>query len=380
MLKSIPSFKRGEYQQTYKKLSKENQKVIDEYGVYCCAKKKVSDEKILDMKRNVLKFKLVVGKDFIKTDLEDLRNYLSILNLSPLGDYTKNDMKVHIKKLLRWLFKDWSKRFDEFNDISQNTNPIRMRKFKDKILTKEEIEKLVRTETKMFWKAFLITQWEGAFRTKEIRFLKWSDLKEDGDYYSVELYATKTKKERPVVLNESKFYLDKLREEQENKNEKGVYIFHQTNDINKPVDKSTTSMWIKRLSKKALGRVIWSYCLRHTRATEYRRMVKEGQMSKDNALETLGHSEKMFEKTYSHLDIAEIKEMLKNQIYNFEDIPPERKHKLEEEIKLLKKEVELMNKGFINLLQNKKIVGAEAVKLFLKMKKGQLHPNIVPTP
>lgn len=268
MIKQLPRFNRGDYEKQYGKLSAKDKIILEDYGVYCCTRKKVGDEKIQDMKRNILKFRLVVGKEFKKIGLNDLRKFLSILNMSSISDYTKNDMKVHIKKLLRWLFKDWSKRFDEFNDINQNPKPKRSRKIEDKILTKQEIEKLVRTETRMFWKAFLITQWEGALRTKEVRFLKWDDLKEEGEYYSIILHSTKTGEDRPIVLKESKYYLDKLKEEQRNQKTKGVYVFHQTKNINEPVDKATVSMWIRRLSKKALGREIWAYCLRHTRATE----------------------------------------------------------------------------------------------------------------
>jgi len=75
--------------------------------------------------------------------------------------------------------------------------------------------------------------------------------------------------------------------------------------------------------------------LRHTRGNEYRTLVKEGKLSKDNAIETMGHSEKMFDRTYSHLDKEDIKEMIKEQLYSFEDLPPERRQSLEEQIKVL---------------------------------------------
>ena len=330
----FPAFKRGDFEKEFKFLSLKDKNDLKEYEKYCSIN--ANSEKALDMKRNLLKFRLVISKELNKTSLKDLRNYLSLLNKASVSDYTKNDMKVHIKKFLKWKFKNWSEKFNAFEDIKQITNPRRKRKIDETtILSKEEIEKIMKTETKMFWKSFFITQYEGALRTKECRFLKWNDLKEEGDFYVIDLFATKTKENRPIVLKEAKFYLDKLREEQENNQEKGVYIFHSKKNINSPIDKATISVWLRKLSKKALGREIWAYVLRHTRGSEYRTLVKEGKLSKDNAIETMGHSEKMFDRTYSHLDKEDIKEMIKEQLYSFEDLPPEKKAELEEQIKSL---------------------------------------------
>ena len=69
-------------------------------------------------------------------------------------------------------------------------------------------------------------------------------------------------------------------------------------------------------------------------------MVKENITSKDNAVQFMGHSEKMFDKVYSHVDKKTIKELMKKQMYNFEYLPEEKKHKLEIEIEKQKKEIE----------------------------------------
>jgi predicted phage tail protein len=177
--------------------------------------------------------------------------------------------------------------------------------------------------------------------------LKWEDvqLNVDGDISEVSIYSTKTKKARTVFVKDATFYLKKLKEEQENLKEHGPYIFHSPKDINEPVRKDTVSKWFRTLTEKALGRKGWNYLLRHSRGTELYRLAKQGKISKDTAIEFMGHSDDMSE-VYSHFDKEEIKEMLKNQVYKLEDIPKEKKHELEEAIENLKKENENLKAGF----------------------------------
>ena len=349
-MKTIPKFLRGEFEKKLKELSEEEQKTLEEFSSYCSIN--ANRDKVQDMIRNVLKFKLVIGIDFKDIEIKNLRDYLVILNKSNLSDYSKNDSKVCVKKFLRWKFEDWEKKFNKFEDIKLNKKPLRKKIIDEKtILTKAEIEKIMKTETKMYWKAFFITQYEGGLRTKEARTLKWSDLNEENDFYTIDLHSTKTQSNRPIILKESLFYLNKLKEEQTNTKDKGVYIFHSKRDKDKPITKHSVAVWLNKLSIKAIGRRIYPYILRHTRGSELRTLVKNGKMSKDNATEFLGHSEKMFDKVYSHLEKKDIKEMLKEQIYNFEDIPQEKKLELNEKIKELQENSE-MQKGFNEILVN----------------------------
>jgi len=99
------------------------------------------------------------------------------------------------------------------------------------------------------------------------------------------------------------------------------------------------SKWLRRLTSKVLGRHVNNYLLRHTRGTELKSLVKEGKLSKDNATEFLGHSEKMFDQVYSHMDREDIKNILKNQLYDFDGIPEEKKHELEKQLEKQKIEI-----------------------------------------
>ncbi len=337
MLKEYPKFKRGEIWKFYNKLSSSEKKLIEEYITYRKARGVSAARDLLDIKRYILQLRYILQKDLRKINLNEVRQITAIINTSWLKNEVKNGLKIDFKNFLKYAFPDWSIRFAELEDIKQNSRQNEERINAQTIYTKEDIEKLMKHENNLFYKTFLIVQYEAGLRTGECRTLKWDSIKlnVDNDISEIGIYATKTSKARTIFVKEATFYLKKLKEEQENKGLKNVLVF-PSNKKNEPIDKTTLSKWFRRLTKKALGRQGWSYLLRHSRATELYRLADENKISKEIAIKFMGHSSDM-SKTYTHLDKQEIKNMLKNQVYKLEELPEEKKHELEEEIEGLKK-------------------------------------------
>ncbi len=346
MLKSYPKLKRGEVDKYYKKLSKVEREVIDEYLVYRKARGVSSENKLNDVRRYILHFRMMIDKPFVKVDLKDLREVLIVINGSYLTDATKNNVKTDIKNFLKNQFRDWSMRFNDFDEVRLSSNSLRNEEKinAQNMFSISDIEKCMKHETKNFWKAFFMLQYEGALRTKESRCLRWDNIKfnVDGDISEIQIFATKTKRARTIFVEKATFYLQKIREEQENTG-KSIYCFPSKKNINKPVSKDVVSKWFRRLTENALGSKRWNYLLRHSRATELYRLAEQGKISKDVAIRFMGHSSDM-SKSYTHLDSKEIKKMLKDQVYKIEDIPEESKHELELKIEELKEDMELMDK------------------------------------
>ena len=354
MLKEYPKFKVGQIEDIHKKLSKAEKQLILDYLDYRKARGVGTEDKLKDIRRYLLHERFILEKEFNKIDLKDLRVLLGIINNSRLTTHTQNNLKADLKNFLKYLFKDWSMRFNDFEDIRLGSNSKNEEKINSTTLvTKEEVETLVKKEPKMFWKAFLLTQYEAGLRTIEVRSLKWEDIKfnVDGDISEINIFATKTKKSRTIFVEKSTFYLKSLKEEQENLDSKSIYVFPSRQNLNKPIDKSAVNMWFRRLSKRVLGKVKWNYLLRHSRATELYKLANENKISKDTAIKFMGHSEDM-SKTYTHLDKEDVKKMLKNQVYKIEDLPEERKHALEKENQEIKKELEQIRKAIGFLTKN----------------------------
>lgn len=372
MLKEYPNFERGEIDKFYDQLSKAEKQELEDYTKYRQARGISTENPLLEARRHVIHLRYILQEKLDKLDLKKLREYLALLtsakNLSP---HTKNDIKINIKNFLRWKFKDWSIKFNELEDIKLTANPRNEEKLNAKtILKKEDIEDIMKHEPKVFWKAFFITQYEGGLRTKETRLLKWSDIQfnVDGEISELNIYATKTKKARPIFVKEATHYLKLLKQEQENLENKGVYVFHAITDINKPINRSNVSKWMRILSKKA-GRYCWNYLLRHSRATELYRLAKQGKIAKDTALAFMGHSADMSE-VYTHLDESEIKKMLKDQVYKLEELPPEQKRDFEIKLAEQGKELEDLRKEFSSKMQ-------ELEKMDMFFARSMENPKIV---
>lgn len=326
----------------YKKLSKEDKDVVDKFEKYCLVS--ASPRRAQKGRSNAIRLIIMIGKPLKSIDLEDLQHFIRILNKSQLSDYFRNDVKGYVQRFLKWHFKDWSERFNNFDDIKFLAEPQRKKEIKpDDVLSNEDVEKLIKFEPDIFWKAFLVCQYQGALRTQETRTLKWDMINmDDPDVYWLNVKSKKNKnaqeRERsaPPLDQKSVYYINELKNYQRQMGIKSPYLFPSKQDSNIPISSPTTNMWFRRLTKKVLGKAMTNYLLRHSKGEYLHKLVREGKLSKENAILMMGHSEKMFDKTYSHTDKKELLKVLKKQVLDVDYIAPEKKHKLEKEIEDLK--------------------------------------------
>jgi len=301
--------------------------------------------------KEILRFRKIIGVPLNNISHEDIIYFLNELKNSGFGDLTKNKIKSFIKRFLKDTFKDWTIRFDNLKIIKLNKKASRKNPITSKdIISKEELEMLIKEEPKLFWKTFLAVQYFGCLRTIEARSLLWESVEfEDDDFTTLTIISKKnpdsSPEERTLPLpSKVTYFLKELKKRQEKGGIKTKWVFPSPINHKKYISKSV-NLWFNKLTKRVLGRAITNYvATRHSYGSELRKMVKNGNLSKDNAIEFMGHSERMFEKVYSHLEKKDVKELMKKQIYNFEYLPEEKKHKLVNEIKELNKRVGEMEK------------------------------------
>ena len=270
---------------------------------------------------------------------------------SGFGDYSKNDIKAYLKRFLKWYFKDWSKRFNDFEDMNFVSDPQRKEKIKEEdILSKEDVEKLIKAEPSIFWKTYLIVQYQGALRTIEARTLKWEQVNmEDPDVCWLTIISKKNRraqeKERlaPPLNQQAIYFLNELKKWQSENNKKSPYVF-PSKDVNIPISSPVVNMWFSRHTKRILGKARVNYILRHSEGEELHKLIREGKLTKENALLMMGHSEKMFDKIYSHSNKKELMKLLKKQVLNVDYIAPEKKHELEKQIEKLERRIKELEK------------------------------------
>ncbi|MBU1051259.1 MAG: site-specific integrase [Nanoarchaeota archaeon] len=331
MKKSYPEYRklRINKEQLYNKLTNAEKKIVDDFISYCAIGS--GQNKLNDIKANILQFRDIIEKPFKEINLKDLRDYLVLLNKSGRTKYTTNGTKIHVKRFLKWYFKGWSERFDELKDIRLMEAFNHEKINEGTLLTKQDIEKIMQKERNLSKKTFFISLYESGLRPIELRTLKWKNIRfnTDGDISELHIFATKTSKARTVFVKESTYYLQQLKEEVD-----GDYVFPSVMKQNEPISKASATLWIKGMGKKTLGRDIFPYLIRHTRATElYLNNPKVAQ-------KFMGHKKDM-SNIYTHLSSKDVKENLLQTVYKLEDVPPEEKAEL---IKRLEKMEDLWNK------------------------------------
>lgn len=376
-MKEYPTFKRGEVQKVYSKLPKGEREIIDKFVKYVSITSS-SDKRLENNKRTLTQFRYILKKSFDKITLQDLRNYLALLKGSKNTNSTQNEYKASIKRFLRWKFKDWSDRFQNLADIKLHMKMNEEKINSETLVSKEDVEKIMKAEKRTYWKTFFISLYESGLRPSELRNITWDKIKfnVDGDISELNVYATKTHKARSVYVSEATFYLQKLKEQREDIN--NPLVFPAQRDHSKPIRKDTACHWLGRISQEVLGRKIYPYILRHSRATE---LYTNANIPDKIVQKFLGHSKSMGE-VYTHLSNKDVKEAVGKTIYKFEDLPPEKKHKLEEEIDLLKKNGQETAKNMSELIEifqkNREISKFIAKKDMAKMKE-LFPPNLLNT-
>jgi len=347
MLNEYPSLEKGKITEFYEGLKPKEKELIENYLVYRQARGLKDKSMFKNVRRMILQPRYILQHPVTSMTLEELRKVLSIINNSKLATHYKNNVKANFKNFIKYAIPDWSIRFSNLEDIKTNgVNKHNEERINHNTLfTKEDVDKLLKAELSIKWRTFLLLQYEGGLRTIEVRSLKWNDCKidiEDG-LTELNIFSSKTKKSRVVYVKEATHYLKLLRTEQENNKDKGLCIFHMRSKPDLPIAKYSVNEWFRKLCKNVLGREGWNYLLRHSRATELYKLAEENKISKDTAIKFMGHSDDM-SKIYNHPNPSDVKKMLREQVYNIEDLPEEEKHELEQEVETLKERMKELEK------------------------------------
>jgi integrase len=188
----------------------------------------------------------------------------------------------------------------------------------------------------MVKKTFFITLYQTGMRPGELRTIKWGNIRfEEGNLTSINCFMTKNKKHKTVYVDEATFFLKKLQE-----SAKSEYVFpsrekkrigDKLQDC--PITDSTATLWIQKLGQH-INKKIYPYLLRHTRSQELYSLADEGKLSETMVAKFLGHSLSM-RNTYAKISQKGLKDASMKVIYRNEELPPERKHRLELDVENL---------------------------------------------
>lgn len=338
MKKIFPSYRETGTEFILKQLTEKDKRLLDNFCKYC--RITCGEGKIRVIRATLLQLRDITEIEYSKITLNELRDFLVLLNDATLSEWTKRDIKKFVKKFLKEIFSDWSKRFDNFKDVKG----VSMKKaFNGKkinentLIKKEELEILLRACDSLKWKAILTLLFESACRPQELRLLKWGDIKYTDEGADITLYSEKTKEARTIPIKDCMIHLRRWEQE---------YSFPDKNkdDFVFPSHKRYTAMsdnalpkTLKEICRKAGIRLIHPYLFRHTRLTFLYNKFPE-QIVKKYA----GHSaDSKMPLIYSHISSKNVRDVLLEKLYNVKELTEEQKNKYEKEINNIKKQMEV---------------------------------------
>lgn len=364
MKKTIKRYSRrvGSLEKLQSSFKKKDQKLIEDFLVFCGGSAGV--ETIKKYRRQMVKICDIFEGDLDKIDLKRLREFLNLINNSWYLPPTKNEIKKVLKRFLKETYSDWSSRFKQLKDI-KGENDINQDKINgDTILTKNEMESLIRGSNSLKYKSLLILFYETAGRPEEILNLKWKNLNlEKGE---VRLKSSKTGNVRINPIQESVIHLKRYKQEYPFPNvNTDDWVFPSPVDRTKRQSSVAMSIFVKRLGQKILKRDIFPYLIRHTRLTELQKVLAAKVYEKfaDHSIETATR--------YSHLDKEDVRDAMFKNVYHIEEISDEKKHKLEEEVEKLKEALRLSSESIrLGVEMNRIFIDSEK-ELLKKSKKSK---------
>ncbi len=109
-----------------------------------------SSEKIKDIERDMNRFFNSSEKPIKDFKEQELINYLNSLDVKIR---TLNGIKAYLKNFIKWKYEDYSIRFRNLDNICKSEKPLRAYE-PEQMLTKKDIEKLVKGETNLVYKVY----------------------------------------------------------------------------------------------------------------------------------------------------------------------------------------------------------------------------------
>ena len=251
-------------------------------------KKKISPGRCLKCLVLLRKVSEWLNKDFDKVTQEDMerlivdveKDRIKTVKGTPFTESTKVDIKKIIKKFYKWLLGN-NEHYPQIVDWIDTYNKVP----EVPALMRWEVEKMVEHAKTTRDKAMIMLLFDSGARPEEFLNLRLEDVKVkrdsmkelqpyntelgEKDYYLIRIKISKTKPRTISVIMCTKTLKGWLLEHPERNNPQ-VQLF--------PLDYGAMKMVMHRIGKRALGKSVYPYLLRHSSVTYYCNKLTQYQL------------------------------------------------------------------------------------------------------
>jgi len=341
-MKEYPSYKNITLDKVFDRLPLNNQKVITSFLRYC--EITAGKHSIIKIKGKIVQIADILNKPLDSLELEDVREFLALINQSSLAIATKNDTKKTLKRFLKWKYKNWSSKFADLKDVKLNSKEGR-KITKEDLLTPKEMDLIVKNVDSLKYKTILLLMQETANRPEEVLKLRWKDI--NFDKGEVKLDSAKTGEFRNIPIYKVLEHLKRYRLEGFYETPKAEdFVFTSYQDTSKHLSVQSLSRFLNILEKKInFNRHLYPYLWRHSILSQ---MIKS--LSPKLYEMYAGHSLEVGMNTYAHLDNEDLRKEL-DKVYDQTELTPTEREEMKdikqrlEAIELLIKQTHLGTKA-----------------------------------
>ena len=332
MKDKYPRYSLGELEKVDKNLSFNNKRILTDFCKFCSIT--AGEGKLIKIRRNIVQFYDITQLDLDKQNKESINSFLVLLNHSDRSIWTKNEIKVYLRKFLKWYYKDFELTENIKTNSRRDLDPQKINE--NNLITEEDVEKMLRFAEGFRDKAFLFLIFESGARPQEIVNLKWSDIKFCDNYADITLYSNKTRETRTFPVNKAKEHLWNWKQNYYYSNVKSSDYVFPSRWREKPITSVGLNKILRRMSEKAkLNKNVWNYLFRHSKATRLYEELPQQIVEK-----LMGH--KNMAGIYAHISSKKAREEMLNKIYHIEELTPKDKKEIEE----LKKQMVILKTNY----------------------------------
>jgi site-specific recombinase XerD len=219
---------------------------------------------------------MVLGKPFPEATRDDIIRVVSEIERRYSSEKSKTAIKCEIRRFYKWLRK--SKDYPEEVEWIKLNHKFNSKFLPEEILTKEEIERLVKATNNLRDKALVKTLYEGGLRVGELLSLKIKNIITD-EHGCVLLVNGKTGQRRVRIIEYSRDLLNWL-DIHPLRNDPEAYVWISLGKNNKRVISYVeVELILKKLAKKiGLTKKVNPHAFRHARATHLAKHLPEAIM------------------------------------------------------------------------------------------------------
>lgn len=222
----------------------------------------------------------LVGKESIsELDKEDVSRIMQHIECSDMGNDTKLDYKITIRKFMKWLRK--TEEYPEEVRWIKTRKKKNASKLPEELLTEEEVAKVIATAEYARDKAMISALYESGCRTGELLTLRIKHLQFD-EYGCVLIINGKTGMRRVRLIATTPYLIGWINVHPDRDNpDAPLWIMIRTHRTDKRtfVNYACLRALLKRLSRKAgIKKRVHPHIFRHSRATAVANHLTEAQM------------------------------------------------------------------------------------------------------